>query len=1817
MPTASRLLRTTTALLFILSLLLPYIPLANTVDASIGDGSWRSKFHPVFLEKIEKLGGDTVVEAVVRLKELPSSVLEKLRGNHYAAVQLLKQWASYTQGRVTKFFESKGVTIIRAFWIDNVLLVKARVSALKEIAKHPLVVRIFENFPVHALGAEKKTPIHYKPEKPGELPPSQSVESWGIYKIRAPEAWEAGFTGEGVRIAVLDTGVDISHPALQGKMFTISPGDPYYPGGWIEFDSDGNPVCSEPHDTDGHGTHTSGTALGGDTEDILIGVAPSAKLMHGLVLPGGSGTFASVLAGIEWAVDPYDCNGNPTGYPAHVISMSLGASNYYGNELLPGIRNALLANIVVVAAIGNDGPDTSSNPGNIWGVFGVGATDINDNPADFSSGEIVNWPDPPEDWPFYDTYPSTYVKPDFSAPGVDITSAVPGGGYEAWSGTSMATPHVAGTVALVLEAAGWLNFDYPDTPERVYEILNATVIDLGDPGQDTRYGWGRIDAYEAVMEAVKYAKTTGVEGVVLDAIDNTPVSWATVTVVEENKTVPVNATGGFRIPLDPGNYTLLVQAWGYQDKLLEVTVTVLNGTITGRVVDAITGDPIEGAVVRVEDIGVENTTDGNGYYWITLPPGTYNVTASAENYYPESKQASLGENETIVLDFELTPIGNGTLAGHVYDNETGDPVAGALVWTEVGGVIVSNVTDENGYYELSLPAGSYTVYARATGYQQAAANATIAPYQVTVLDFYLEPIPPSIVVLGNVHYQDEPHIATVVRNAGYDNVVEYSDVADLLEAWLVNGTINPAVIIVDHWKSDRSSPTLEEMLSLLNAANATGASLVILDTSYSSTTGLQALYESSSSIEEAGYPAPDTRLYAYPSPDYVVVYLLDPDNPVFANVSLDGDNWFYLADTGQSSYADYAIVNFTDDEGVVVLAYVNDTYNDRHGVGVAVWTTPGGAKWYYLASWGESYWMQYIEPGSDGVYSPSTEKVLVNVVGQAFQPLGRSKTLYHEGFVKALQLYFEQYGARDAWKPVLGPKVYTKVTVLLDRQPHGYVEGRVVGSDGVVVEGALVEVLDTPVKTSTGSDGRFKLWLPLGSYTLRISKEGYREAYVNVTIESDGQTVRLGDVEIIRVPRVAVFLDYSGQIKSLVENNLGWYARDYTDIDELVNDTATGFYDLLIFAGYYGTSLSTDLPRDKFLEALDVAGTRGVNIIFLDQWGDYAYGVNALHTYLGDPSTRSYGYGASVYVYVRVEKPHPVFKGYNVGDMIQLHVGTGEDYAWFSGFSGETLGTLYLGTEYRGGAIAWKETEYGTKWLLMASFAPESYTPISDWTSDAVTVLLNAIKWMTTKPLDVVVQPSEAYVGDQVVVEARGAPAGTEIVFYLDGEEIGRARAAGGVARITFTVPEMPGGPHTVEAMSVDELYYGSAVLTVKAKATLSSTEVEAPGVVVLEATGLPAGETVEVRLDSNYLTMLVTSEHGSLRAKLNIPLVASGEHDLAVTTRTGDVLVRATITVRSKLDIIHEAIGETKNAVEQVGDRVEYSRALLSREIATLSQYIASLYNTIDGLESSMHTVAGEIAGLSQRMEQVAGILVDLGNETSRAVTLLIDLANSTAYYYDAVAGVAKRLDEVNASLAYIVVNATGKVYAALETSKGAILAGLGSLREAQDNVSEKLQALLEATATRQDIGAVLDKLGEIAPKLEELVSRIDGLKDVIVSKTGEVYALVEKNGEEILVRLGDLAEKQEALAEQLGEKIGEAVGEVKQVAEKAAGKAEEAAAKAGAAASLNKTIEDTVSRLEDRVEEAKTWSTVSAALGGAAAAIAALAALLIARRP
>jgi len=1627
----------------------------NSVYAASNKGPWVYKIDPAILSELEKARPTDYVEVVIRLKPLPQDVVEQVRGHYQAAVNALKGWAKLTQEPIVQLIAAHKGVVLHRFWLDNVILARVPAQFVYDLAKNPMVVRIFPNFKVHVLDAPGKKPV--------EVKPGQQVESWGIFKIRAPDAWAMGYTGEGIRIAVLDTGVDISHPALAGKMLTLDPNDPHYPGGWMEWDGNGNPVCSTPHDTHGHGTHTSGTALGGDTENILIGVAPGATLMHGLVLPGGSGTFAQVLAGMEWTVDPYDCDGNPTGLPAHVVSMSWGASGYYGNDLLPAIYDMLVADIIPVAAIGNDGPGTSSNPGNIWGVFGIGATDQDDNPAWFSSGEVVNWPSPPSDWPFFGQYPSTYIKPDFSAPGVGITSSVPGGGYEAWSGTSMATPHVSGTVALILQAAGWTDFNIPDLPEKVYEILNESAVDLGDPGQDIRYGWGRIDAAAAVQIAQQYAKKSGVQGYVLDAVDQSPIPWATVTVEEINKTVGVNNDGFFKIPLDPGNYTLLFQAWGYQSQEVQVTVVLLNGTIAGFVYDAVTQQPIQGAVVTAVEANASAVTDANGWFQISVEPGTYTVVANATGYYPAEQQVSVDENETVVVNFQLTPNQPGYIEGYVFDANTSQPIEGALV-TAVGPMGAFNATtNASGYYQVEVPPGNYTIYAWKQGYQAGEAQALVGPGEHVVVNFTLEPIPPAVVVIGNAYAGH--HIPDILEQAGF-NVVEYDSASQFLQDYN-SGLVNPAVVVVDHWSSSGGDPGADTVISLLSLAFE-GVSIVLLDTSYAGTTGGKGVYYHNDEVESAlGIPAPDGYSYGYPSPEYVKVNLTEAglQHPIFQGVPLDGDTWFYLADVDNSYYADYLYYAFTDDNAsqMVILADLVDESSGSSGPSaVVVNSTP--APIIYMGSWAESDYMQYLQPGGDGMYSNSTLQSLVNAVAYAYQMAGLS--------------YTPDFAAHKASPTGVEPLLYTNVTVYLERQPYGYVAGHVVGSDGMDIAGAKIYVVGTPISAVTDEQGNFEFWLPEGTYTLVFEAPGYMQLALNVTVAAN-ETTNLGDVVLQRIPRFAILYDYAGEIKAFLET-LGYYADDFDSVEDIAAAVATGFYDAAIWAGHYGVPFPSQDEFEMFVNATEQAG---ISVIWLDNWGPYGYGIKVLSAYTGDPACESDSWGA--YPYAHILAKHLITRDFNVGDIVQLTTDSASDFSWFCQFSGTVLANLYIqGYGDVGNLIGYKLLPDGRKYVLLASMAPEEWTDMAYWTDAAFSILANAALFAVQKPVNLTLEPSAAHVGDTVEVYLSGAPANTTFNVTFNGQLIATVTTdENGTAEASFTVPLIPGGTYSVDAVSLDYRYYGHADLELVAYLSVTPASVDSqPAMLHVVGTGFYANETVNLYLDGNWLSMIVANSSGAFEVDVNLPIVAVGDHYIkAVSLEAGSPELRG----EAEVYVASEPFSQVLGAISSISGGlvgVNGTLAQIATDTGIIKAKLDSLNASLAGL---IETRSGEIlAVLNTSYGQIVASLDDLASLGDQIVNGLYNVNGSLiAAINDGnnriLVNISALLDGKASSLQDAIVNAIN--------SKGdqiinAINSLSQSLQQNLTSLSAKVGKTESQVSTARNLGAAGTALGLIS---------------------------------------------------------------------------------------------------------------------------------------
>ncbi len=242
--------------------------------------------------------------------------------------------------------------------------------------------------------------------------------TWGIKRLKADRLWAAGITGKGVLVGHLDTGVDAAHPALNGAI-----------GRFAEFDMAGDQVPNaQPSDSDEHGTHTAGTIVGRSGLKGEFGVAPEAQLASAMVIEGGQ-VIDRILAGMDWVI----------GEGVRIMSMSLGLRGF--TPAFQTVIDALrAANVLPVIAVGNEGPETSRSPGNYANVLSVGAMDSSNRVADFSGSQQFDRPVNP-------------LCPALAAPGVDVLSCVPGGKFKTMSGSSMATPHVAGLAALLLQAS--------------------------------------------------------------------------------------------------------------------------------------------------------------------------------------------------------------------------------------------------------------------------------------------------------------------------------------------------------------------------------------------------------------------------------------------------------------------------------------------------------------------------------------------------------------------------------------------------------------------------------------------------------------------------------------------------------------------------------------------------------------------------------------------------------------------------------------------------------------------------------------------------------------------------------------------------------------------------------------------------------------------------------------------------------------------------------------------------------------------------------------------------------------------------------------------------------------------------------------------------------------------------------------------------------------------------------------------------------------------------------------------------------------------
>ena len=580
---------------------------------------------------------------------------------HKVVIEALQEVANRSQAPVRAALDalvaSGEVDGYTPYWITNCFAFYGTVEAARQLSNRADVDYLEMN-PVPQLIEPIRSEEQHLDDDASTPPP-------GIVAVNAPDVWYGlGIDGTGALIGGFDTGVDGTHPAFNYR----------WRGNWHPWQECWrSPVngATSPVDNNGHGTHTMGTMCGAENiaDPDTVGVAPAALWIADDAIAGSVGPQldADILDGFQWFADPDGDPGTVDDVP-DVVQNSWGVySGFSGYSDCDARWDAAIIALeaggtVVTFSAGNEGPSaqTHRSPANAIydsvSFFSIGAV----NATDYS------WPYPIAS--FSSRGPSdcdgATIKPEVCAPGVTVYSSVPGGGYAQtnWSGTSMAGPHAAGIIALMRSAN-------PDIDVRdAKSILMRTAHDLGDPGEDNTYGFGFVDAYEAVIEALATSTYGRVVGTVRDSETLSPIA-ALVELEDGSRSTTANpVTGAYTLTV-PGDstYTMRYSLDGFvsQEHVLYVATAgttyqdvnlVPFPVIAGTVRDSETLNPIE-ALVELED-GSRSTTANpvTGAYTLTVPgDSTYTMRYSLDGFVSQEHVLYVATAGTTYQDVDLAP----------------------------------------------------------------------------------------------------------------------------------------------------------------------------------------------------------------------------------------------------------------------------------------------------------------------------------------------------------------------------------------------------------------------------------------------------------------------------------------------------------------------------------------------------------------------------------------------------------------------------------------------------------------------------------------------------------------------------------------------------------------------------------------------------------------------------------------------------------------------------------------------------------------------------------------------------------------------------------------------------------------------------------------------------------------------------------------------------------------------------------------------------------------------------------------------------------
>ena len=1341
--------------------------------------------------------GEVVTEALQAVAESSQAPIRALLADQAAA------------GRVSD---------VQEFWIFNGFAATVDAVALDALASHPDVASVTLD--------DTLTLPEPVPTQTGE----PLLPSWALERVHAPQVWgEYGVRGDNVVVGVMDSGVDGDHPALADS-WRGRQGDPA--ASWYVPTGENYP---SPGDGNGHGTHVTGSIVGAAPGEVT-GVAPEAEWIAAKIFTDSGATTNSIIhAAFEWMLAP---GGDPAAAP-DVVNNSWGAADPLRTEFWDDVAAWEAAGIVPVFSNGNSGPGsgTVGSPASFPHAIGVGATDIDDQIAWFSSRGPVTWDG------------QVHSKPDLSAPGHHIRSTWPtqlsSEGYHTISGTSMASPHVTGVVALMLSASPGLSV------AEVREALTGTARSNSHmQALPQAYGAGVVDAYAAVTRVAHSGLVTGQ----ITGPDGEPVS-ARVSAGDHHTTTDPD-TGWYRLWLPAGTHPLLVEEYGYQPFQREVSViaggqlnvdvtlaaseeSLVSGTVVGP------AGPVAGARVTFADLPVPSIrTDEDGTFTTTVAEGTYQLWVTAGGHLPTELEVTVAGTTTLTVTLEPADSHSGW--AHYQNNpaRTGvsrDHLAPETLrtdWTTTagGGVSFASPVIADGRVFLPVETGHLVALDLTTGAElwrfqgsQAMRGApAVAGDKVYVGGGVDGGIYALDVATGQPHWT----VPTPGQRTIYTNPVAVDGVIYANTGFTADGDDSLYAIDADTgavlWSVDLgprvfAGPAVADGLVVISSAGqrrlialdaATGDEVWSLtrqqDEFIAGASVADGTVYTTTSVPPEGF-APgsqgsllavdlatgelrwEVRLHGDGQGTTPAVY----GDLVIAGSHAPGTVAAYRRDTGAPAWHyglpvsggvsmsvlvtgdGYVVAGSQLDRRLFILDAVSGKQVWQHQAADNLLSTPALAQGRLVAvtSRGTVYAFHPTGQVSGTVSSPEgplTATVRVVNTGQSVDTDDAGAYLLDGLSPGEYTLEANRFGYTSQVRTVTVAAARTHVVdFTLTPVGDGSINGTVTDADGTPVAGATVALPDTPLAAVTTGDD--------GGYAFPAVPAGNHRLVVDApgfVPVTDHVTVTEGETTVVDYPLerydVAVVSDHDRRVTDLLAGT-GWQVHR-TTFAQIVGNT--GHYQAIVLAGD-GTDRA-DADPERFAQIVSEADQTGTSLVVLGTGGPSYGSVRTLSRVTGDPAVEAAELSNRGAVWLEDVVAHPITDSLPDGTRVPL-LTSGSWHAWYDDYTGWTLAMLGSDRDgQRGGGVGYQRRTLTSNHILLPASSP---SPWSDWEPAMRDLLVAAVDYAATASYGAVVAQ---------VTDPDGTPLPAQ-VSVVDGLESATADSDGQAELL------LPPGSHTLQ----------------------------------------------------------------------------------------------------------------------------------------------------------------------------------------------------------------------------------------------------------------------------------------------------------------------------------------------------------------------------------------------------------------------------------